>query len=138
MNKLILKVLAILAATGFPMAAGAQSMASFADLVEKLQPAVVNISTLHRGDAPLPDETPGLESTNPRIQEYFNPRNPAQVSLGSGFIIDSEGYIITNRHVIDKAEQISVTLADERQFEAKVVGSDEMTDIALILSLIHI
>lgn len=74
----------------------------------------------------------GIESTNPRIKDYFNPQNPQQLSLGSGFIIDGDGYIITNNHVIDQAEEITVTLADNRQLTARLVGRDGKTDIALI------
>lgn len=110
-----------------------QFMPSFADLVEQLQPVVVNISTTHRSDeAEGADEALGVVSPNPQIQEYFAPQNPQQLSLGSGFIVDEEGFIVTNHHVIDKAEAISVTLADERQLEARVVGSDAKTDLALI------
>ncbi len=122
----------LVAAIGFVFPAAAQQP-SFADLVEKLQPSVVNISTRH---APEDDEgsadLPGVESTHPGLQEFFNPAEPKTQSLGSGFIIAEDGYIITNRHVIDKAENITVTLADNRQFEAKLIGSDDKTDIALI------
>lgn len=117
----------------FAKAATAQAPASFADLVETLQPAVVNISTL-----PLPetdenvDDTLGITSPNPQIQDYFTPHNPQQQSLGSGFIVDEAGYIVTNHHVIDKAQEITVTLADDRQLTAEVVGVDAKTDLALI------
>ncbi len=106
---------------------------SFADLVEQVQPAVVNISTSRPYS---PEETgesmPGIVSADPRIENFFNPRQPQQESLGSGFVIDSAGYIITNSHVIEGAEAIQVTTADNRQLEAKLVGRDNKTDIALI------
>lgn len=111
----------------------AQTLPSFADLVEKLQPSVVNISTTHKPQEDSSNEEMlGIESTNPRIKDYFNPQNPQQLSLGSGFIIDGDGYIITNNHVIDQAEEITVTLADNRQLTARLVGRDGKTDIALI------
>lgn len=111
----------------------AQALPSFADLVEKLQPSVVNISTTHKPQEDSSNEEMlGIESTNPRIKDYFNPQNPQQLSLGSGFIIDGDGYIITNNHVIDQAEEITVTLADNRQLTARLVGRDGKTDIALI------
>lgn len=110
-----------------------QRLPSLADLVEKLQPAVVNISTTHKpGSHEAEESILGIVSANPAISDYFNPQNPAQLSLGSGFIIDKDGYIITNNHVIDGAETIVVTLADNSQFDAEVVGHDSKTDIALI------
>lgn len=114
--------------------AGAQGVpASFADLVEQLQPAVVNISTTHLpNDNEDADDELGIISPNPQIQNYFAPHNPQQVSLGSGFVVDENGYIVTNHHVIDKAQEITVTLADESQLEAEIIGSDAKTDLALI------
>ncbi len=110
-----------------------QRLPSLADLVEKLLPSVVNISTTHKPGSHEDEENiPGIVSANPAISDYFNPKNPQQLSLGSGFIIDKDGYIITNNHVIDGAETIVVTLADNRQFDAEVVGHDSKTDIALI------
>lgn len=106
---------------------------SFADLVEKLQPSVVNISTTRLPeDMEQMDDKLGIISPNPEIQHYFSPHNPEYVSLGSGFIIDENGYIVTNNHVIDKAQEITVTLADERQFKAEIIGIDKKTDLALI------
>lgn len=106
---------------------------SFADLVEKLQPSVVNISTTRLPeDVEQIDDTLGIISPNPEIQHYFTPHNPEYISLGSGFIIDQSGYIVTNNHVIDKAQEITVTLADERQFKAEIIGIDKKTDLALI------
>lgn len=106
---------------------------SFADLVEKLQPGVVNISTTHLPEEmESADDALGIVSPNPQIQDYFAPHNPQQLSLGSGFIVDEDGYIVTNYHVINKAQEIMVTLADERQFNAEIIGTDVKTDLALI------
>lgn len=108
--------------------AQAVALPSFADLAEGLMPSVVNISTLHDKDTP-DDEGRDIETN---VQSIFNAPKTNKVSLGSGFIIDETGYIITNNHVIDKAKSIAVVLSDGREIEAKVIGTDEKTDIALI------
>lgn len=108
--------------------AQAVALPSFADLAEGLMPSVVNISTLHDKDTPE-DEGRDIETN---VQSIFNAPKTNKVSLGSGFIIDETGYIITNNHVIDKAKSIAVVLSDGREIEAKVIGTDEKTDIALI------
>lgn len=111
----------------------AQALPSFADLVEQLQPSVVNISTTrNEQDMNIAEDMEGISSSDSRMQDFFNPQGPKQVSLGSGFVIDKDGYIITNNHVIDKAKEITVTFADNTQLEAKLVGTDPKTDIALI------
>ena len=85
---------------------------SFADLTEKLTPGVVNISGF----------------SNASTEEGDSPSE----ALGSGFIIDTAGHIVTNNHVIDKADSISVTLHDNTKLEAEVIGTDSKTDLALI------
>ena len=131
MKKLAKMVLAFVLGS-FP--AKAQNIpASFADLAEALLPSVVNISTTHAPEAEASEEDSlGIESENPKIREFFSPKNPQQVSLGSGFIIDESGLILTNNHVIDGAREITVTLADEDSFAAEIVGKDDKTDLALI------
>ena len=112
---------------------------SFADLAEKVNPAVVNISTttvLKIPGNPFkqffgPDEGPFGDF----FRHFFGgvpDREMKQQSLGSGFIIDKNGYIMTNNHVVAGAEEIKVRLADGREFKAKVVGRDSKTDLALI------
>ena len=99
---------------------------SFANLAEMLSPSVVNISTttiIEDRKKNYPTFPPGSP-----FEEFFK---QAQ-SLGSGFIIDKEGYIITNNHVIDNAEKIKVILHDDQSFEAKVIGKDPKTDVALL------
>ena len=86
---------------------------SFADLAEKLLPSVVNIST----------------TTLPEDDAAFTPETE---TLGSGFIISKDGYIVTNQHVINKAKSINITLSDNRKFEAEVIGEDKQTDLALL------
>lgn len=103
-----------IASLGFAAEAGAQ-FPSFADLAEKLTPSVVNISSFSQSET-----------------ENGEGNTPLSESLGSGFIIDGNGYIITNNHVVDKAESISVTLSDNIKTEARVIGKDSKTDLALI------
>ena len=111
----------------------AQQLPVFADLVEGLQPSVVNISTkLLPSDMENSDDNLGIVSPNLQIQDYFAPKNPEQLSLGSGFIISEDGYIVTNAHVIDKAQEILVTLSDDSILTADLVGIDTKTDLALI------
>lgn len=120
---------------------------SFADLVEKLTPAVVNVSTTQKiksaqnfGGMPFPNlpDAPELEPFRDFFERFGNPYNMGQpqerevYSLGSGFIIDASGYVITNNHVVDDAEEISVTLADNSKYKAKIIGRDKKTDLALL------
>jgi len=129
-NKVILYLSAICLMTGVSQA---QTLPSFADLVEELQPSVVNISTKHLpSDMENIDDNLGIVSPNPQIQHYFSPKDSENLSLGSGFVIDSAGYIVTNAHVIDKAQEIMVTLADNSILSAELIGVDAKTDLALI------
>lgn len=105
---------------------------SLADLAEELQPSVVNISTTHDKNE-IGDEARDIDShIETNVMSIFNAPKTNKISLGSGFIIDKQGFIITNNHVIDKAQTISVVLSDDSIVEAKVVGRDAKTDIALI------
>lgn len=105
---------------------------SFADLAEKLIPSVVNISTIHAAEMENGEDAENFESSSPSIEHYFNQKGNNQVSLGSGFILSEDGYIITNNHVIDKAEEIDVILSDNTKIEAQLIGKDPKTDLALI------
>lgn len=109
-----------------------QGLPSFADLVEELSPSVVNISTTTKpDDNGLEPEEDMMETAAPEFRHFFE-NGKKQEALGSGFIIDKEGFIITNAHVINDAESIDVTLSDETVHEAKIIGKDNLTDIALI------
>ncbi len=127
--------------------AASSTPASFADLAEKVSPSVVNISTTREVDAPsqpgLPfDFPPGspFEEFFRRFQERMGPgqgdgqqRHPQEArALGSGFIIDPDGYVVTNNHVIDGADEIQVTLTDGTTLPAKLIGRDKQTDLALV------
>ena len=111
---------------------------SFADLAAKLLPSVVNISTSQTLRAPPQGAMPQLPPGSPLedlFKNFLGPKSntPRHVtSLGSGFIIDPSGYIVTNNHVIEDSDQITVALQDGTQMPAKVVGRDPKTDIALL------
>ena len=120
-----------------PIAATAQ-LPDFTELVEKQGPAVVNISTAQSVRNPLLPQMPNLQEDDP-FYEFFRrftpqpgPREFQSQSLGSGFIISQDGYILTNAHVVEAADEITVKLTDKREFKAKVIGADRRTDIALI------
>ena len=122
-----------------PAVAAAQ-LPDFTELVEKQGPAVVNISTTQSVRNPLAPQIPNLQEDDPFYEFFrrFIPQpGPGQrefpsQSLGSGFIISQDGYILTNAHVVEAADEITVKLNDKREFKAKVIGADRRTDIALI------
>jgi serine protease Do len=135
LKRLLLAVLLVV-----PIAAAAQ-LPDFTELVEKQGPAVVNISTTQAARNPLLPQGPGPQEDDP-FYEFFRrfmpqpgpgaPREFQSQSLGSGFIISQDGYILTNAHVVETADEITVKLTDKREFKAKVIGADRRTDIALI------
>ena len=118
----------------------ARAHESFADLAEKLLPAVVNISTTQTIEGHPGIEMPMVPPGSPFeefFKEFLERSQPRQrqrraTSLGSGFIVDADGYVITNNHVIQDADEISVILHDETRLEAKVVGRDSKTDLAVL------
>jgi len=115
---------------------------SFADLVDKLMPTVVNITTTQNvpQQGPRLRDMPQLPPGSPfeeLFKEFFDKRGGEEqkrrgTSLGSGFVIDGEGYIITNNHVIQGAEDITVVFRDDTQLKAKLIGSDSRIDVALL------
>jgi len=106
---------------------------SIADIAEKVGPAVVNIDTVRMVKQGSP-----FFSQDPIFRQFFGEqfkdysRTIPQKGTGSGFIISQEGYILTNEHVVHKAEKIKVTLSDGREFDGKVIGSDLDSDIAIV------
>lgn len=139
--------LATLVLMGQMVAARAAQLPEFTDLVEQVSPAVVNISTrqhinpIARGN---PHGLPDLEGLPPLFREFLERSIPQQQapqergqqrqaqSLGSGFIISADGYVLTNNHVIADADEIIVRLSDRSELAAKLVGADPRTDVALL------
>jgi serine protease Do len=128
------------AKTEIPIVGG---VPSFADLAQAVSPAVVNISTTKRvkGGGRVFDYFMGPKDRRNPMDDFFErffggdipqQKEYKQKSLGSGFIIDDEGLILTNNHVVEDADEIKVILKDHKEFEAKVIGRDAKTDLALI------
>jgi serine protease Do len=123
-----------------PAAAPIRELPDFTELVDRQGPAVVNISTTQvvRGgrstpQLPFDEDDPMFEFFKRFIpKQPGTPREFENKSLGSGFIVSADGYLLTNAHVVESAEEIVVKLTDKREFKAKVIGSDKRTDIALI------
>ena len=122
----------------FAQSAVAVNLPDFTELVEKQGPAVVNVSTtqtvrvpqMYQGAPNVPENDPFYE-----FFHHFAPQVPQEQesqSLGSGFIISTDGYVLTNAHVVDHADKITVRLTDKREFKAKVIGADKRTDVALL------
>jgi serine protease Do len=130
--------------------AQAQALPEFADLAERVGPAVVNIRTTERrsargsgGGTPEIDEDMleffrrfGLPIPNQPAPRGQRPQpdggEPQQRGVGSGFVFGADGYVMTNAHVIDGADEVFVTLADKREFKARVIGADRRSDVALV------
>ena len=122
----------------FAQSVAANSLPDFTELVEKNGAAVVNVSTTQIIRTPqMFQGVPNLPENDP-FYEFFRrfapqaPHEQESQSLGSGFIISADGYILTNAHVVDRADKITVRLTDKREFKAKVIGTDKRTDVALL------
>jgi len=122
----------------FPLSLMAQGrdLPDFADLAEKQGPAVVNISTTQTvrssGEMPPGSEDDPFSDFFRRFGPPQPPRDYETRSLGSGVIITQDGYLLTNSHVVEAADDITVRLTDKREYKAKVIGSDRRTDIAVL------
>lgn len=136
-----------------PSTAPRMLVPDFSQLAEQYGPAVVNISVTHdgkqasagKGQSAMPQLPPGMDQNDPLFQFFRHfygapggddgdggdDSGPTR-SLGSGFIVSPDGYILTNAHVVDDASHVTVKLTDKREFTAKVVGSDKASDVALI------
>jgi len=129
-------------------AAAVRGLPDFTDLVDQVGPSVVNIRTVEKASS----RTGGANGMNEEMLEFFKrfgvpipnvprqerPQRPQQEEenqprgVGSGFILTSDGFVMTNAHVVDGADQVIVTLTDKREFRAKIVGADKRTDVALV------
>ncbi len=114
---------------------------SFADLIEKVSPAVVSITVETREDAPQINLPEGLDQLPEPFRDFFRRQMPGQGmpqkpregrALGSGFLISPKGYVVTNNHVIRHAAKMTVVMQDGREFDAKLIGHDKLTDLAVL------
>ena len=143
-------LLAAVLAFGFsaavvPLPAPAQGLPDFTELVEKVGPAVVSVRTAQRVRA----SRPGDGELDPEMLEFFRrfgmpvPKRQAPTpqgsdgetqprGVGSGFILNADGYVLTNAHVIEGADEVTVTLLDKREFKARTIGADKRSDVALL------
>jgi serine protease Do len=130
--------------------AQARALPDFTDLVEQVGPSVVNIRTsekvaIHAAQgAPNEEEmldffrrfglpVPNMPKQAPRKNQPQQPQEEEQPKgVGSGFILSSDGLIMTNAHVVDGADEVLVTLTDKREFKAKIIGADKRSDVALV------
>jgi serine protease Do len=119
----------------------ARQLPDFSELVERQGQAVVNVSTTQKvSSRAMPQMPPGMDENDPMFdffrrfvpQQPGGPASPDARSLGSGFIVSADGYLLTNAHVVDEAEEITVKLSDKREFKARVIGADKRTDVALL------
>jgi serine protease Do len=150
-------LVAPIAAAQQPPAVAARDLPDFADLVERTGPAVVNIRTTERARAngpaagPGPQMPEGLDENDPFYEffrRFFPPRQgpgpgapgprgrgeggEVPRGVGSGFIISADGFLLTNHHVVEGADEIYVTLTDKRELKGRLIGSDRRTDVALV------
>ena len=142
----VLAVTSLLSAT--PAAAQNRTLPDFTDLVEQVSPSVVNIRTSEKAKAavaggggvdeqmleffrrfgiPVPPNLPRGPRSDRAPQEEAQPRG-----VGSGFILTSDGFVMTNAHVVEGADEVIVTLTDNREYKAKIIGADKRTDVAVV------
>ena len=137
MKKLQTIIYILLLTFGFSINSNSQNIpASFADLAEKLMPSVVNISTTQTivtKNNPFPGfEFPPGSPFGDMFKEFGTPQERQSSALGSGFIIDENGIVITNNHVIQGADDIIVRVDGDKEFKAEVIGADPLSDIAVL------
>jgi serine protease Do len=136
MKKLKLIILTFILAFSFSIQSNSKSVpASFADLAERLMPSVVNISTtqtVKTTSNPFPFQFPPGSPFEDMFKEFGTPQERKSSALGSGFIIDEKGVVVTNNHVIQNAEDIIVRVNGDKDYKAKVIGADPLSDIAVL------
>ena len=137
MNKFKKIFFVLLLTISFPQISNSQEIpGSFADLAEKLMPSVVNISTTQTvvtRSNPFPNfQFPPGSPFEDMFKEFGTPQERQSSALGSGFIIDEKGIVVTNNHVIEGAEDIVVQVNGGKEFKAKVIGADPLSDIAVL------
>ena len=141
----------VLSVGGMHAVAQAQGLPDFTVLVENVGGSVVNIRTTERHRATRGNGTPEMDEDMLEFFKRFgvpipgqpNPKRapqqpqpqesePQQRGVGSGFILNADGYVMTNAHVVEGAEEVFVTLTDKREFKARVIGADKRTDVAVV------
>jgi serine protease Do len=137
----MLVTLSLALSLALPSLAQAGTLPDFTELVERQAPAVVNISATQSKPRALPS-LPGIDENDPMFELFrrFIPKlpgapgggSPEGRSRGSGFIVSEDGFILTNTHVVDGADEVIVRLADRREFRAQVVGTDARSDVAVL------
>ncbi len=137
MKKIKLFIFTALFSMSFTLSSISNSIpGSFADLAERLMPSVVNISTTQTvvtRSNPFPGlEFPPGSPFEDMFKEFGTPQKRQATALGSGFIIDAKGIVVTNNHVIQDAEDIIVRVDGDKEFKAKVIGADPLSDIAVL------
>lgn len=139
MNRIKLSLLSI-AVLSLSSGLFSKDLPNFSELAEKSSPAVVNITSI-KTNSNVPNSFGERSFGDPRYDEFFKrffgeqgqqrPQRPSK-STGSGFIISSDGFLLTNNHVVDGADEITVSLGDRREFKAEIIGSDPRSDVALL------
>ena len=126
------------AATALPSTPLVRGLPDFASLVAQVGPAVVNVTVVEKRQRTQGVGNPFADDNDP-LNDFFRqfqnrqPRDqPPEEGVGSGFIVSADGYILTNTHVVDNATRVTVRLTDRREFQAKVIGSDDKSDVALL------
>jgi len=140
MYKYILRKSVLLSVLAFASASAWADLPDFTQLVEKNAPAVVNVQASNNGESAQSNGDTDEQDVPEIFRRFFGPGGPGghpridgtRISLGSGFIISNDGYILTNNHVVDGADSVVVRLSDRREFDAKVVGTDAESDVALL------
>ena len=136
MNKIKTVFIILIFTLGIQSKSTSESIpSSFADLAQKLMPSVVNISTttvITTQSNPFPFQFPPGSPFEDMFKEFGTPQERQSSALGSGFIIDEKGIVVTNNHVIQDAKDIVVQVNGEKKFEAKVIGADPLSDIAVL------
>ena len=133
-------------ASAAPAGGNAAALPDFTELVEKVGPAVVNIRTVERGRQARGGSGDPDDDMAELLRRFFGqppggqqrplprqlPDEPQQRGFASGFILTADGYVLTNAHVIDGADEVTVTMVDKREFKARTIGIDKRSDVALI------
>ena len=136
MHKIKKLLILFLTISFLPQASAQEVPKSFADLAEKLMPSVVNISTtttVTTNSNPFPGfEFPPGSPFEDMFKEFGTPQTRKSAALGSGFIIDEKGIVITNNHVIQDAEDIVVRVGGDKEYKATIMGQDPLSDIAVL------